>query len=516
MTAPATAESRGATFALARFESVRLARHPLVIAAAVLFLGPWLFFLAAGDDRYPTLRDDAMELQFLVLILFGSAVLVAANLTALRAHRHHTEELFGILTLSRARRTGGLLLALLPAAGLVTVLLLLRIGVSAALPGAVTRPHWAEVLVSPVLVLLLGALGVLLATLVRSVVVAPLGVLAILVLTGIGGTASEPSRTIMALLPLQVRYPPHALPAELIDRPSAGHLLYLVGITALAVVGALMRAGVRPYLVAGLAVAAIAGGVAVQVPANADVVRARAAAVDDPTRLHTCRVVDGATYCAFHGFTPWIDSWADVARAVRVPMPQAAGPALAVRQRIPTDNAWLGSTSTLEDRQAAADVRRRNDSAAGLPDAVPVSTEWEPRNAAAFAAAVAYRLISGVSADTVDGVVCGSRGALVVWLVGQVGGRVADGLREADETSWGSLTLMDPTLNALQVSVPDADAASGLVLLTKPAAEATELVRKHWAELTDPGAGADRFAALLGLPAAPQPPAEERNTACAS
>jgi hypothetical protein len=505
--------------ALARVESVRLVRHPLVVVAAVLFLGPWVFFVAGGADRHPTLRDDALELQFLVLLLFGSAAMVAANLVALRAHRHHVDEFFGVLTLTRARRTGGLLLALLPTGALAAALVLLRLGVSAALPGSVGHPHWAEVLISPVLVLLLGSVGVLLATLVRSVVVAPVGVLAVLVSTVVGGVASEPGRAMMALVPLQVRYPPHALPDVLVDRPSAGHLAYLVGLTLLVALGALVRTGARgsaTYVAAGLAAALAAGGVAVQLPERTDVVRARAAAVDAPAPLHTCRTVDGATYCAFDDFTPWIDDWADVVAAVRGPMPAVAGPPLAVRQRIPADGSWLAGTSSLEERQAAAARRDADDTAAGLPGAVAVGTDWSARAAAALAAAVAYRLVTGADPDNGDGLVCGARGALVVWLVGQAGGRLAAGLREADELSWGALTLSDPVLSGIQLSVPDTDAASGLALLDRPVAATTALVRRHWAELTDPAVGVDRFAALLGVPAAPLPPVEERHAGCAS
>jgi hypothetical protein len=514
-------DHRRAMLALARVESVRLLRHPLVLAASVLFLGPWIFFLANGDDRYPTVRDAALELQFLVVLLFGSAVMVAANLTALRAHRHHVDEFFGVLTLPRSRRTAGLLLALLPTGGLVTALVLLRLGVSAALPGAAGRPHWAEVLASPVLVLLLGAIGVLLAVLVRSVVVAPVGVLAILVLFSIGGVASAPGRPLLAMLPVQVRIPPYALPAGLVDRPSTAHLAYLVGLTLLVAVGTLLRAGARggvTYVAAGLAGALAVGGVAAQLPENTAVVRARAAAVDAPAPLHTCRTVDDVTYCAFDDFAAWTDAWADVVRAVRRPVPDSAvtGPPLAVRQRIPADDEWLAVTGTREERQAKAGSRGRDDRAAGMPEAVAVGTDWSARAAAAFAASVAYRLISGTSADDGDGIVCGARGALVVWLAGQVGGRVAAGLREADESSWGSLMLMDPVLSGVQVSVPDTDAASGLALLKRPTGEVTALVRRHWADLTDPAAGVDRFAALLGVPAAPQPPVEERIAACAS
>lgn len=504
--------------ALARAESVRLVRHPLVLAASVLFLGPWIFFLARGDDRHPALRDAALELQFLVLLLFGSAVMVAANLGALRAHRHHVDEFFGVLTMSRSRRTAGLLLALLPTGGLVTVLVLVRLGVSAALPGSAGSPQWAEVLTSPALVLLLGVIGVVLAGLVRSVVVAPIGVLGILVLVLIGGVAGTPSRALMAVLPLIFRTPPYALPAELVDRPSTGHLVYLVGVTAVLAVAALLRAGARgrvTYLALGLSGALAVAGVAVQVPARTDVVRARAATVAAPAPLHTCRTVDGATYCAFDDFTPWIDAWAGTVRAVRRPMP-AAGAPLFVRQRIPADGEWLGTSFTLEEMQAEAALRRDDDRAAGMPDAVPVGTEWSDRAAASLAAAVAYRLIVGASSDNGDGLVCGARGALVIWLVGQAGGHIAAGLREADKSSWGSLVLGDPVLTRIGVSVPDSDAASGLALLKRPVGEATTLVRRHWAELTDPTAGVDRFAALLGVPVAPQPPAEERNVGCAS
>jgi hypothetical protein len=103
---------------------------------------------------------------------------------------------------------------------------------------------------------------------------------------------------------------------------------------------------------------------------------------------------------------------------------------------------------------------------------------------------------------------CGARGALLVWLVGQATTRTAEGLHRLDDLSWGALILRDGGL-AAGLAVSDRDAAVGLALLQRPADEVAPLVAEHWAELTAAGTGIDRFGAVFGLPVQPPTAAAE-------
>src|SRR5262245_37508120 len=102
-----------ATLALARVEGLRLPRHPLVLVAAALLVWPWAAGLRHRDDTYPVLHHADIGTQQ-ALLLLAAAVLIAANLAVLRAHRHGAEPLYGTLALPAWRRTLAHLLSLLP------------------------------------------------------------------------------------------------------------------------------------------------------------------------------------------------------------------------------------------------------------------------------------------------------------------------------------------------------------------------------------------------------------------
>lgn len=513
---PATT-GRRAMFALARVESVRMLRHPVTIGAALLFLAPWAYGWVAGTpDRFPVLHDEAVTAQFLGLVVLGGGALIAANLAALRAHRHHTDPLYDVLVLPAVWRTGALLLALAPLTGVAALLVGVRVGVPALLPGAAGRPDPVELVTTPAVVLLFGTLGVLLARLVRSAVVAPLAALGGVVFAFAGSVGVAGGAAWRLLLPVVFPELPITLPGDLAGRPAAQHLGYLAGLVLLLAVAALIRSGAggrRITIAAGLAVALTAGFGAAQYLTDDGVRPARITATDDPASMQTCRVRNGVTYCAFPDFTSWVEGWDEVLRGVRRAVPDSVptGPPVAVRQRVRAkDYPVGGSVSSGEQEQARIRAWLRADAAAGTPEAVTVGTSWgDGPSEAAFAGAVAYRLITGRAADGGHSI-CGARGALLVWLVGQATPRTAAGLRALDARSSGGLPMETGEMLG-GVSVPDADAAAGLALLDKPADEATALIRRHWTELAAADIGADRFASLVGVPAAVQPPVEERS-----
>ncbi|MET7403279.1 hypothetical protein ABZS66_58360 [Dactylosporangium sp. NPDC005572] len=516
VSAPARVPRRRAMLALARVESVRFLRHPLTIAALLLFVSPWIYDLATGTtDRYPVLHDKAVDLQILGIFVLGGGALIVANLNVLRAHRHHTDALYSTLVLPDPWRTGAFLLAALPYAAVVAALVTARIGALALLPGAAGRIDPAELATTPAVVLLLAAVGVLLAKLVRSAIVAPLAMFGFAVAAFVALVAAARGNTVLRLLlPVMFTDLPFSLPAELVDRPSLRHLAYLAGLAALVAVAALARSGVRGRPLAAaltLATAFTATAGAAQFHTDDALRRAAITATANPAATQACHRRGDVTYCAFTDFTPWIPGWEAVVRGVRRPAPATvAATPLSVRQRVwaygyPTG----GASSNVADETGRNTAWEQAAAAAGTPAAIPVSTTWgDGRSEATFAAAVALRLMTG-SAFAPTGTVCGARGALLVWLVGQATPGTATGLRDLDASSWGALVFTDAT-TFMGVSVPDHDAASGLAALGRPHAEMAALFAANWTELTDPATPTDRFAALAGLPLAPQPSPEER------
>jgi len=450
-------DPRRAMLALARFEAVRLLRHPVTIAGLLLFGAAEAYGWVSGANGYPVLQEEDWSKQFLAMLVLGGAALIAVNLAALRSSRQATDALFDTLVLPDPWRTGGFLLSVLPFGGVVAVLVTVRIGALAAVPGAAGRPNLFELALYPASVLLLGAAGVLLAQLSRAVIVAPLLLLVLPVLTLAAALRTLPggSRTGW-LLPVSFDEPPMPMPVVLMARPAGWHLAYVAGLIVLVATAALavaragerrrlastagnrpagagpvrpaagageprpsavgageprpsavgageprpsaVGAGRRRLLVAGatgLTIAVLAG-TAQFLPMSDEVRAARATAAEHPARLQTCRQIDQVAYCAFGGFGSWIEGWDTVVRGVLrgVPDDQARQP-LAVRQRVSTETRLVDGRSWSAEEQAA-DVAawRKVDAGAGTPNAVTVGTRWgDPLSEVAFAGLVAYEVV---------------------------------------------------------------------------------------------------------------------------
>ncbi|MEU1587025.1 hypothetical protein [Micromonospora sp. NPDC005710] len=515
-TPPSTHVRRQALFALARFESVRMLRHPLTIAAALLFLGPWLWgWLSGSASRYPVLPDELITIELLALPILGGSALIVANLVTLRARRHKVDGSYDVLVLPPAWRVGGFLLALLPLAGLSLLLVGLRVGVSAVLPGAAGNVDVAAVVTPAALTLLLGAAGVLAGVLIRSTLIAALLVLLVLVVEFAAITlAFVDAGWRRFLLPV---YPSEflaAVPPGVSERPVARHLVYLVGITVLLVAAALARAGARRAVVAAaLAVGLIlgVGGGLAQSRPDPGIAAARATVEDRPASIQSCVLRDDVTYCYFDGFDGFVSGWESVVTSVRAVVPDSitvSGPALAVRQRTALDElSAQGQTGSVAEDLRTVAGWKAEDAAAGTAEAVRVGTVWgDDRSAAVLAAGVAYRLMAGQAYDG-GNFLCGARAALLVLLVGRASPTILAGMRSLDETSTGALAFAD--MSAMYgISVQDRAAAPALALLEPPPAEVAPLVERHWAELTAPDTPLERFGAIFGVPI--QPPSEDQ------
>ncbi|WP_433261799.1 hypothetical protein ACQPWR_20975 [Micromonospora vinacea] len=510
---------RRALLALARFESVRMLRHPLTISAALLFLGPWLWgWLSGSANRYPVLPEELITIQLLALPILGGSALVVANLVTLRAHRHNVDASYNVLVLPPAWRVGGFVLALLPLAGLSLLLVGVRVGVSAVLPGAAGRVDVAALLTPAALTLLLGAAGVLSGVLIRSLLIAPLLVLLVLVLEFAAITVTLIGAGWRFLLPVYISEFPVPVPAGVSERPAARHLAYLVGITVLLVAAVLARANARRSVVAaGLAVGLIltVGGGLAQSRPDPGIAAARATVQDRPASIQSCVLRGDVTYCYFDGFGGFVSGWESVVTSVRAVVPDGAaapGPPLAVRQRTSLDEiSSEGQTGSVAEDMRAVAGWKAADAAAGTPEAVRVGTVWgDDRSTAVLAAGVAYRLMAGQAYDGGFSL-CGARAALLVWLVGRASPAARAGMRSLDETSTGSLSFTD--LSAMYgISAPDRAAAPALELLGRPAAEVVPLVVRHWTELTAPDTPLERFGVIFGVPV--QPPSPDQGVSC--
>ncbi|MGW0474535.1 ABC transporter permease [Streptomyces coeruleorubidus] len=477
--------SAAAVAALALFETRRLlTRLPVVIAFAV-YIG-WTVWRGGTDwDGYPALQDVDRATQGAPMLV-GLAVLLSVNLAALRSRRHGTEHHFSVLVLPPWRRTVAHALSAVAAALLTAVCVAAQFGREALRPGAIGHGSVAELLVGPLIVLLSGLVGLLMAGLVRSALAGPLTVVFFVFLTLFStGTSDGWSRWLM---PVVVEPTANTLPSDLLGRPAVWHALYLAGLALCAGLVAVLAAGGRkPVVMAGVAGAVamtLVGGVAQTGGDSPELVKARERATVNPGQVQTCVRRDGSTYCVFPEWGPRVADWAGVVDRVRS---LAGGSAheqkVVVRQRIEARYGLSGDG-------ALTPLER--------PHEVTVGTQWGGNRVPEFSAAVAGVLVAGNEKASTS--MCDGRMVTVMWLaLGWESDPVA-ALRRVrlDDSVTGSALVLQPT-NGMYMT--DAQTEVLRELLDRPRGEVTARVRSHWAELTEPKVTATRAARLLGVKA---------------
>ncbi|MDT0344965.1 ABC transporter permease [Streptomyces litchfieldiae] len=471
---------RRAVLALARTEARRLLSHPLVVVAMTTYVALTVW-RAAGAVGHPVLQDVGRETQYGPLFV-GLAGLVAANSAVLRARRHRTEAQFGVLVVTAWQRNTAHSLSTLPLALAVAVIVAGQFTREAMRPGAVGHASFAELVTGPLVVVLLGVLGVLLGRLVRSSFAGPL---AVLVLLTVQLSLSVTTSGWRWLAPIAIDESELPLPADLVGRPANWHALYLVGLALLAGAGASLLSGGRSGPVRGTALVALAGTLVGAVAQGAGpseaLVEARARATGDPAAAQVCVRRDVTTYCAFPDFTPWIDEWQAITEEVRaVSGAPAATRELTVRQRV---DALDGLTGV-------------HDLPPGPPGEVTASTAWGGERRLEFAASVARGLVADDEADR--GARCGGQGIVIMWLAIRA---TPDGEAEFARTQarvhGGGAVILAPVRS---VTVPDREFAVLRALLDEPTEQVARRVEASWAELTAPATSTDRAAELLGVP----------------
>ncbi|MFE1288806.1 ABC transporter permease [Streptomyces sp. NPDC058751] len=484
-------ESRtAAVLALARFEARELLLQIpvlLFLALYVAYTGWEMFSGREGMDDFPVLQDVDRSTQSAPLLL-AIAVFVCVNRAVLRSRRQSTDRHFDILPVEHWRRTVAHALSALPFAALTAVVVGFQYGWAALKPGAVGHGSPAELVVGPLLVLLAGVLGVLLARVIPVGFVAPPFVIGAFVLTTLVSAATQGKHWVRWLGPFVEDEGTDPFPSELLGRPAAWHALYLTGLTVLLLCLAVLVSGGRTRLVkavTALALTATAVGVAGQSPDEpASLIAARTKVSVSPEKEQTCVRHGRSTYCAFPEWTGRTADWADAADRIQSRAGGAAGgQRLTVRQRVDA-RYGLQSDSAITPSSA--------------PATVTVGTRWGGNRLPEFAVGVASVLITGN--EEAAGGMCDARVVTTMWLALSTQPDPLQSLRDVrlDDSIRGSAVALTPT-GAVSMSAQQTTVVRELLM--KPHYSVAAKVKAHWTELTSAKTPTARVAELLGVPA---------------
>jgi hypothetical protein len=271
--------ARGGLSALAAIETRRLLLHPLVLAGLALGV-----VAVVEGGRHGQVK--AFLLMGLAVLPLALGTFAAANLAALRSRRAGAEELLDTLPQGAGVRTGAQLLAVLAVAPVAVVLLAGAYvlfgagdGLIVDIDGELRVPAIVELAQGPLLVVALGAVGVLLGRVAPVTLLGAL-VVVVVVFAEVPLAAWTPDSAWRWTVPLAndiVQVPDTWLPCEPnsdhmcgeVERfDTAGmawHLVALAGIAAIAAAAALarrraVRIGLAAASVALLATTALAAG----------------------------------------------------------------------------------------------------------------------------------------------------------------------------------------------------------------------------------------------------------------
>jgi hypothetical protein len=239
-----TSGGRGSVVpALSRAEGWQLVSHPaFLVGVAIALLGSAMFVRAIVAGSAVSWEEDGWTAAVGVLLL-GIMTMVATNLAALRDRRADTTEQHASLPVRPAIRTSGLLAASLWPACVAAILMASVAGIGATQdlgPSGLELIQAAGFVLS---VLMLGAIGIALATWVPSPFVAPVVAWFLLFVT-----PGETPASWHSLIPWQT--------LGTTDR-AVWHLVYLCGLTALVAVIALAKSS-RPRAIVAPAIVSVA------------------------------------------------------------------------------------------------------------------------------------------------------------------------------------------------------------------------------------------------------------------
>jgi hypothetical protein len=504
--------------AVGRVEVRRMLRHPLTIVA--LLAGSWLFWQGISGELLSLPRAQVQ--MPLIVIPFAMVLFLLANAAETRARRNALEEYFASLPATATTRTAGLLAAVaIVAAGTLVVVALVTLAL--ALAGGAGRVRAVEVLEPPAIVLLAGCAGIGLARVAPWIGVAPValvGIAAWQIKWLSGGMWAGRSRW----LAFFVNLPDSWLAVELMYRPIALHVGYLLSGAGLAAAIAIARRRRTPWRT-GAVGAAAASGVVVTLLLMQPIPASFAAHQRNLTLglPDDCTSESGVTYCWQPGYENWIDDWRRPVEGVLAAVPPEARPHdLVVEQHPPVP---YPAAETPQARRMIDALKN-----GALDGRIIVGHRWSRgRPELSLALQVAARA-TGMpptrhappdrGAPTCQ-VFDRARGITALWLAASATGDGAHEFRRilTDEQPWRTRSYEGPgggwmeppayefwTINYVQDSPTARVVNFGLrdghyagQLLERPRGEVAPLVARHWQTLTDPSTPARTAVRLLGL-----------------
>ncbi|WP_037678720.1 hypothetical protein [Streptomyces griseus] len=491
VTEPAPEPRRtSAVLDLARFEARELLLQvPILVVFGlyIVYAGLRLVTQSGGTDDYPILNQIDRATQAAPLFP-AIALLICVNSAALRSRKHHTAQQFEVHPMEPWRRTVAHILSAVPYAALTAVVVAVEYTRETLKPGAIGHGSFGELAVGPLVVLLAGVMGVVLARLLPSPFVPMLfvivGYLGIVLASG----AEAEGHRIGWLSPIIFQdNGGDPVPADLLGRLAGWHALYLAGLCVLLACVAILAAGGRTRAIkaaTAIAVAVTAVGAVGQVPDSSALEKARETASKSPEKVQSCARYAGSTYCSFPEWNGVRGEWGEVAARVRAAAGGQAGQTpLTVRQRIDTSGG-VESDAFLKPSRT--------------PGQVTVGTRWGGNRVPEFAVAVASVLVAGTEDEA--GTMCDARTITVMWLAVGTAPHPLDTFRDVrlDDSISGSAVILAPTepltMTTQQTSVVRA-------LLDRPRAEVEARVKAHWTELTSSNTTTAQAAKLLGVEA---------------
>lgn len=545
--APAYRTERAASpFAVAlgvsRVETRRMVASPLIwVGVALVGLG----CLAVLDSGIPD-QSEWLSLsgRFIPLLMFPlcGMVLIAANRATLRPRRDGTVELLDSLPARPSTRTLALLLALrgpvlvaIASTAVLTVCVWFGAGKrdSASLFDRsdlylpVSDIGTASLVSAVVLVACAGALGIAVARLL------PWGLVSIVAVVVVGFVSARLGAD--GLSPLVSGLGPLAswsdLPAFASPVAQGWHVVYLIGLGAIAVGAAFLLDGDRRWGGVGLTVAAvlIVTSVVGQSRTYAgDTAGNVADLVTDPADNQRCIGDDSVTVCHYPELDEIAAGWLALARPIRDAAPADAldGP-LEIHTRLSAEEIDQLATPVQDELERRGNSFPWTEEPGMHPDLRWGNGDGDTQRALL----VAHELVGLPETGAPPVVPCyaggQARAAVAVALAGRgLDADAQDKLRspasggDIDEAGgFDDAAYGDPSLTTLSeadweidsepvVVHHESDLALGRVLLDRPVAEVRDVLAADWSRWTDPATPTTELAAAFGLastPAAPTP-----------